>query len=91
MLAAALLVVGGPSFGRLPLAPPSTATFAMQMLLTLLFFVPLFIWDKRSQGRVHPATWVGFTVYAVSLMSAVALIATGTWAPIAQHLLGVGS
>lgn len=89
MLAAALVVVAGPSFGRLPLAPPSIATFSIQMLLTLLFFVPLFIWDRRSQGRVHSATWLGSGVYAVSIIVPLVLIATGSWAPIARHLPGV--
>ncbi len=91
MLAAALVVVAGPPFGRLPMAPPSMPAFSIQMLATLLLFVPLFIWDRRSQGRVHPGSWTGFGVYAVSIIVPLVLIATGTWAPIAQHLPGVGS
>lgn len=91
MLGAAMVVALGPSIGRLPLAPPTTAGFVIQMSLTLLFFIPLFLWDRKSLGRVHPATWTAFGFYSVFLMVPVALIATGSWAPIAQHLPGVGS
>ena len=90
MRGAAMLVALGPAFGRMPLAPPTIAGFAIQMSATLLFFVPLFIWDKRSRGAVHPATWLAFALYTVSLLGAVAAIATGTWAPIAARLPGVG-
>jgi hypothetical protein len=91
MLGAAMVVVLGPSFGRLPLAPPSKLAFSIQLTATLLFFVPLFIWDRRTIGRTHPATKLAFWVYAVSMLGAVAAIATGTWAPIAQHFPGVGN
>jgi hypothetical protein len=89
MLTAALLVVLGPAFGRLPLAPPVFAGFAVQLLATMLFFGPLFLWDRRSQGRIHPATWLGFSIYAVSVIIPLIFIGTGTWAPIAQLLPGV--
>lgn len=91
MLGAAMLVALGPSWGRLPVAPPMKATFAVQMLATLLFFLPLFIWDKRTIGKTHPATWLVFTLYAISIAIPVALIVTGSWAPIARHLPGIGS
>ena len=57
MLGAAMIVALGPAFGRLPLAPPTTAGFVAQMTASLLFFVPLFLWDRRSLGRTHSATW----------------------------------
>lgn len=90
MLGASMVVVLGPSFGRLPLAPPSKVGFAIQMIATLLFFVPLIVWDRRTIGKVHPATKLAFGVYALSMLIPVALIVSGTWAPIAQHLPGVG-
>ena len=90
MLGAAMVIVLGPSFGRLPLAPPSKAGFAIQMIATLLFFVPLFIWDKRTIGKTHPATKIAFGVYALCMLIPVALIVSGAWAPIARHLPGVG-
>lgn len=89
MLGASMAVVLGPSFGRLPLAPPSGLGFAIQILATCLFFVPLFLWDRRSRGSTHPATWLAFGTYFVSIAIPVALILTGSWAPIARHLPGV--
>lgn len=90
MLGAAMVVVLGPSFGRLPLAPPSKAAFAIQLTATLLFFLPLFMWDRRTVGSAHPATKVAFGVYALSILIPVALIVSGTWAPVAARLPGVG-
>ena len=90
MLGAAMVVVLGPSFGRLPLTPPSKIGFAIQMAMTLLFFLPLFIWDRRTIGQTHPATKIAFGVYAVSMLVPVALIVTGAWAPIAARFPGVG-
>ncbi|MEJ7776738.1 MAG: hypothetical protein WKF52_05000 [Sphingomicrobium sp.] len=55
----------------------------------LALFVPLFIWDRRSQGRVHPATWLAFSLGAASGLIPIALIATNSWAPIARHLPGI--
>ena len=91
MLGAAMVVVLGPSFGRLPLIPPSKIGFAIQMAMTLLFFLPLFIWDRRTIGQTHPATKIAFGAYAVSMVVPVALIVSGAWAPIAAQLPGVGS
>lgn len=89
MLGAAMMVALGPAFGRLPLAPPTTAGFVVQMMATLIFFVPLFMWDKRSLGRTHPATWFVFVLYAAFTMLGTGLVATGTWAPVARHLPGL--
>jgi hypothetical protein len=59
------------------------------MTLSLLFFLPLFIWDKRTIGQTHPATKIAFGVYALSMLIPVALIVSGTWAPIAARFPGV--
>ena len=89
MLGAAIIVVAGPSIGRLPIAPPTFGGFAFQMFLGLALYVPLMLWDRRSLGHIHPATWLGFGLMAASVVVSVAAIGTGIWAPIAQHLPGV--
>lgn len=90
MLSAAILIAAGPAIGRLPLAPPTLGGFTFQMILGLALFVPLFLWDRRSQGRVHPATWLGFTMGALSVFVPLAVFWTGAdWASIAARLPGV--
>ena len=89
MLSAAILVMLGPAIGRIPMAPPSLGGFLFQILVGLALFIPLFFWDRRRDGRIHPATWLGFSLAAVSSLVPIAIIATGTWAPIAQHLPGI--
>lgn len=89
MLGAAIIVVAGPSIGRLPIAPPTFGGFAVQMLLGLALFVPLMLWDRRSLRHVHPATWLGLGLMAASIFITLVLLGTGTWAPIAERLPGV--
>jgi hypothetical protein len=92
MLSAAILVVFGPGFSRIPLAPPTFWGFAGQLMLGLvLLYVPLFLWDRRSQGAVHPATWTGFGIGAATAIVPLALIYTNSWAPIAARLPGVNA
>jgi uncharacterized membrane protein YozB (DUF420 family) len=92
MLGATILIVVGPGFTRLPLAPPTLSGFAVQLLAgTVLLFLPLFLWDRRSQGKIHPATWQGFVASLAAAVVPLLLIATGTWAPVARVLPGVGS
>jgi len=90
MLSAAILVVAGPSIGRLPIAPPTILGFTIVFLLGLLLFVPLFLWDRRSQGQVHPATKLGFAMLLVSISIPLFVFWTGAdWASIAARLPGV--
>jgi len=90
MLAAAILVVAGPSIGRLPIAPPTIVGFTIIFLLGLLLFVPLYLWDRRSLGHAHPATKLGFALLAVSIAIPLAVFWTGAdWASIAAKLPGV--
>ncbi len=91
MLSAAILIVAGPSIGRLPIAPPTLIGFTLQFLLCLALFIPLFVWDRRTQGRIHTATWLGFTMGAVSVAIPLVVFWTGAdWASIAARLPGVG-
>jgi hypothetical protein len=90
MLAAAILVVAGPSIGRLPIAPPTIIGFTIVFMLGLLLFVPLYLWDKRSIGGAHPATRLGFAMQLVSIAIPLAVFWTGAnWASIAAKLPGV--
>lgn len=92
MLCAAILIVAGPSIGRLPLAPPTIGGFTFLLLLELLLFVPLIIWDRRSQGHLHPATKLGFAMAVVTIALPIFVFWTGAdWASIARHLPGVGA
>lgn len=92
MLAASILVVFGPGFGRIPLSPPIFWGFAAQLALGIVvLFAPLVIWDRRTQGHVHPATWIGIATCALSAAIPLALIYTNNWAAVAQHLPGVRS
>jgi len=49
----------------------------------------LFIWDRRTQGKIHPATWTGYAVATAAAVIPLALIYTQSWAPIAAKLPGV--
>lgn len=90
MLGAAIVAVAGPGFGRIPMAPPTFWGFSFQMMLgVLLLFAPLFVWDRRSTGRIHPATWRAFALAAAATIVPLVLIGTGSWAPIARYLPGV--
>jgi len=92
MLGATILVVFGPGFSRIPLAPPTFWSFTIQLFVGLiLIYAPVFIWDRRTIGKVHPATWMGFIACTLAAAVPLVLIATESWAPIAQRLPGVGS
>ena len=92
MLSAAIILVAGPAIGRLPIAPPVLLGMTFQLLLGLALFVPLFIWDRRSNGQVHPATWLGFGLAAASVLVPLAVFWTGAdWAGVARHLPGVSA
>jgi hypothetical protein len=92
MLGATIMFAAGPGFSRIPLSPPTFWGFTVQLLVgTALLFLPLFIWDRRTQGRVHPATWTGYAVATAAAIVPLALIYTNSWAAIAAKLPGVGA
>jgi hypothetical protein len=92
MMSAAILVVAGPSIGRLPIAPPTITGFTIIFLLGLLLFVPMFVHDRRLLGQVHPATRLGFSMLVVSIAIPLAVFWLNLpWANVAAHLPGGGS
>ncbi len=91
MLGATILFAAGPGFSRIPLAPPTFWGFTIQLLAgTALLYAPLFIWDRRTQGKIHPATWTGYAVATATAIVPLALIYTNSWAGIAAKLPGIG-
>lgn len=90
MLSATIMFAAGPGFSRIPLAPPTFWGFTLQLLLgTALLFAPLFLWDRRTQGEIHPATWTGYATATAATVIPLALIYTRSWAGIAAALPGV--
>ena len=57
-------------------------------ILSLAMFVPLILWDRRTLGRLHPATLLGVSLTALVMVSEIIFLATGTWGPSARHLPG---
>lgn len=90
MLCSALMIMQ-PGIGRIPLGPPSLGVHVVSMILTLAMFIPLILWDRRTVGHMHPATRLGFGLSAAALAMTFVLLATGTWAPIARMLPGIGA
>jgi hypothetical protein len=90
MLSASILFVAGPGFSRIPLAPPTFWGFAIQLMAGIvLLFAPLFVWDRRTHGQVHSATWTGFLASLAAAIVPLLLIYTNSWAGIAAKLPGV--
>ena len=88
MLCSALMMMD-PAIGRLPIVPPTFGGFTILFGLALATFIPLFIWDRRTLGHIHPATKLGFGLAAAATAIRLIFLATGAWAPIAAHLPGV--
>lgn len=88
MLGAALMMMD-PAIGRLPLAPPTLAGFAVLNLLSLAMFLPLVWWDRKTLGKLHWATKLGMGLFALALALRLLALATGAWGPVAAYLPGV--
>jgi hypothetical protein len=92
MLSAAIMVMMGPAIGRLPIAPPTTIGITILLLLGLALFIPLFVWDRRTLGHIHPATKFGFAMASIPVFVPLAVFWFDLpWAKVAAHLPGVGA
>lgn len=92
MISAAILVVAGPSIGRLPIGPPILPVFTIQLLLGFLLFVPLILWDRKTIGHVHPGTKFGIGMAALWEIFPLSVFWFNLpWARLAAHLPGVGA
>lgn len=90
MLSAAILVVMGPSIGRLPIAPPTKVGFTFLILVSFILFVPLIVWDRRRDGHIHPATKIGIGMAALWAVFPLAVWWLNLpWAALASELPGV--
>lgn len=89
MLGAALLMMD-PAIGRFPLAPPTFGGFAAQNFVPLVMYLPLFWWDRRTLGRLHWASKLGFALLAATMVARLPVLAApGGWERIAAMLPGV--
>jgi hypothetical protein len=92
LLSAAIVVVMGPAIARLPMAPPTVGGLTFMLILGLGLFIPLFIWDRKSLGHVHPATKFGFAMGAITIAIPLAVFWLKLpWANVAAQLPGVGA
>jgi uncharacterized membrane protein YozB (DUF420 family) len=92
MMCAAILVVMGPTIGRLPLAPPTTVGFSILHVLGLAVFIPLIVRDRRTEGRLHPATKLGLTMGVIAVLVPLSVFWFNLpWAKVAAHLPGVAA
>lgn len=92
MLSAAIMVMMGPAVGRLPIAPPTVVGITILFVLGLALFTPLFLWDRRTIGHIHPATKLGFSLAALSVAIPLAVFWFNLpWASVAAHLPGINA
>lgn len=87
-----MIILTQPAIARLPMAPPSLLGFSLQSAFAWFVFVPLFIWDWRTLGRLHWATSFGAWCFALIIAAQILFLATpGLWSAFAAHLPGLGS
>jgi hypothetical protein len=83
--------------GTIALLPPAVARWALLFGLgppvvlgvATLFVVPLFVWDWKALGRIHPVTlWGGLTL-AVSAPLRILVSRTDEWVALSHWLVSL--
>jgi hypothetical protein len=83
--------------GTIALLPPAVARWALLLGLgppvvlavATLFVVPLFVWDWKALGRIHPATLWGGLLIAVSGPLRLLVSRTDEWLAVSHWLAGL--
>jgi hypothetical protein len=83
--------------GTIALLPPAVARWALLLGLgppivfavATLFVLPLFAWDWKALGRVHPVTLWGGLLIVVSGPARLLIARTDTWFAVANWLAGL--
>lgn len=63
-----------PSMGRMPFPIPTIGVF-----LPILFLLPLFVWDWKTRGRIHPATLWGSLIVVTVMIARPMIWTTQPW------------
>jgi hypothetical protein len=66
-----------PALGRIP--DPAWLPLALSPLQTLVFLVPLFVWDLVTLKRIHPATLCGSAILAVVMFTVPLIWTSPAW------------
>jgi len=83
--------------GTIALLPPAVARWALLfglgppvvLAVATLFVVPLFVWDWRALGRIHPVTLWGGLLIAVSGPLRLLVARTDKWLAVSHWLVGL--
>jgi hypothetical protein len=65
------------ALGRIPY--PAFPPGVRDPFALLLVLIPLVVWDIKTRGNLHPATWIGGTVVLMSWPLRIAIWGTAPW------------
>jgi hypothetical protein len=83
--------------GTIALLPPAVARWVLQLGLgppvvlavATLFLVPLVVWDWKVLGRIHPATFWGGLLIALSGPARLLIARTDAWVAVSHWLVNL--
>lgn len=88
MLSAALMMMD-PAIGRFPILPPAFLSQCILGVVAWSCFIPLFIWDWRTLGRLHWATITGAGLFGAALSLRMVALQSPAWEQFAAQLPGL--